>query len=334
MYKKLSLSGKLTNMRVNLAMLLFAPSAFDDSMLNYFINTRAELEGDVFPNLTARTVKIFADGVLGYPNQTSALIKPYKKFADPTCLDMGTPCEYVPNTYRSRVKVGQEKLNEIVRILDQNGFQVHIHAEGDQAVRSSLDAFAVAQEHNGALKSRANRHTLAHVDLVDKQDIPRFGQLNVSASVTFAWAAPGGFTMSLLPFLGEQRHKQLFLYKSLLKHRTRLVAVTDWPGSTLDIPQHFETGISRKIAEPYPGMPAQGEAFYATQSLTLENVIEAFTVNSAYSMFIEKLTGSIEVGKKADLVVLSKDLFAIPVDAISEVEVDMTFFNGQRVYSK
>lgn len=331
MFKTFSRAGKLSGIRVNLALLLFAPADFDEAILDYFIKTRADLEGDDYPNLSARTIKIFADGVFPYPNQTSALIEPYNKFVDPGCLDNASPCEKQQSTYRAKVKVAQDKLNKVVQVLDKQGFQVHIHAEGDQAIRSSLDAFA--QTKNGRTQTHANRHTLAHASLIHPQDLPRFTKYNVSASVTFAWAVPNMQTNVLVPFLGKERHKRLFSYKSMLDSGTRLVAVTDWPGSTLDLLQHLETGISRKTAEPYGGMPG-GNSFYGEQGLALGDVIQAFTANGAYSMFLDKQTGSIEVRKKADLVVLSKDLFAVPVEAISEVDVDMTFFNGRLVYSR
>ncbi len=331
-YKTLSKTGRLETMRVNLAMLLFDPRAFDDDMLAYFESVREELNDKAYPNLTARTVKIFADGVTD-SNQTAALQQPYNEPKDANCLSVDpATCTFVSGTHSSSVKVPQKRLNEIVQILDQRDFQVHIHAIGDLAVRASLDAFAFARATNKPARTDSNRHTLAHVDYIDATDLARFAQLNVSASVTLAWAYPARSTMSILPFVGKQRHQRLYNFKSLRENGARLVGVTDWPGSTLDLMEHLETAITRRGAEPQPANPHDGEPLNPEQALSLAEAIEAFTINGAYSMLLSEQTGSIEVGKKADLVVLSRNLFEVKPENISEVEVERTFVNGEVVF--
>ena len=333
-YKALSRTGRLKTMRVNLALLLFDPRYFNDAMLADFERVRAELNDDAYPNLTARTIKIFADGV-AESNQTAALLQPYNEPQDPKCRQADpSECTFVATGYSSSVKVPQDRLNEIVQILDERGFQVHIHAMSDLAVRSALDAFALAREANGPEPAYANAHTMAHVNYIAAQDLPRFSRLSVSASVTMAWAHPAISTMDIVPFVGDELHQRLFSFRSLHEHGARLVGITDWPGSKLDLMEHFETAITRRSAEPDPANPHDGESLNSAQALTLETVVEAYTRNGAYSMLLSEQTGYIEVGKKADLVVLSRNLFEVAVEDLSEVDVEMTFVDGELVYQK
>ena len=151
--------------------------------------------------LRSGVVKVFADGVMEYPAQTAALLEPY--------LDKsGKPTEHSGGLY-----FDPERLAKLVQKLDAAGLTVHVHAIGDRAVRASLDAFASARAANG---DRDNRHQIAHMQLVDPADFPRFKELGVLADFQLEWAKREPATEGPLePYLGSERYRYLYPAGSL-----------------------------------------------------------------------------------------------------------------------
>jgi predicted amidohydrolase YtcJ len=253
--------------------------------------------------------KIFVDGVL--EGETAALLEPY--------LDR-------PG-YRGPLKYSPEQLAAMVTKLDKRGIQVHMHAIGDRAVRAALDAVAAARAANGPSD---NRHHIAHLQLVDPADRPRFAELGVIANIQALWAYPDVYITNVnLPQVGEARVGQMYPFASLARAGATIVGGSDWNVTSMNPLLAIETAITRSDPRGIvSGVLNEDEA------LTLPQMLAAYTKNGAYLMHRERDLGTIEVGKLADLVVLSRNLFAIPPDQIGEVAVERTLLEGQTVYRR
>lgn len=253
-------------------------------------------------------IKLFADGVL--EGETAALLEPY----------IGRP------GYHGEPTFAKNELEELVTRFDAQGLQIHVHAIGDAAVRSSLDAFEKARDVNGPA---ARRHTIAHLQLVHPTDVPRFAALDVVANFQAIWAYPDEYVTALnLPVIGEERLRRMYPIASIRRAGGRLVLGTDWNVSPPDALPGIEVAIRRQ--DPTGAIPG---VLNANESIDLATAIEAYTANGAYLMHQEHETGSIEVGKAADLVVLERNLFEIPAAEIGEVRVLETFVDGRSVFA-
>ena len=257
--------------------------------------------------LRVSTVKLFADGVL--EAQTAAILEPYVGLGDYTGEPNFTP----------------PALAEFVAALDAEGFQVHIHAIGDGAIRMSLDAFEHARNVNGA---RDSRHHLAHIQLFDPDDIPRLRELGVMANFQPLWAYADEYITDLtLPFLGPERSRWLYPIRSLVDSGATVVFGSDWSVSSMNPLLGIQVGITRQ--SPYdPPTPV----WIPEERVDLQTMIAGYTIEAAKVSFLDKETGSIEVGKAADLVVLEQDLFSTPAQEIGEVKVLLTLLAGEVIY--
>jgi predicted amidohydrolase YtcJ len=262
--------------------------------------------------LRADAVKIFADGVIEYPSQTAALLEPY--------LDAhGKP---TPN--RGPSYFTQENLNQIVSLADAAGLTVHVHAIGDRAVRAALDAFAFARQHNGALD---NRDQIAHLELIDPADFPRFRELGVIANLQLLWAERDDYIVhATVPYLGPQRSRYLYAARSLRDAGALIVGGSDWGVSSFDAFEAMEHGITRSEA---PGkVPLLPE-----QAIGIQDAVDAYTRNAAFALKQERTTGSLEVGKRGDFIVLDRDVFSIDPRGLHETRVLATYLDGREVYA-
>lgn len=245
--------------------------------------------------------KIFADGVV--ESRTAALLKPYR---DGTLGILTFP---------------PEELTPLVVALDKAGFQVHVHAIGDRAVRVTLDAFE--QTDTG----RDARHHMAHLELVHPDDLSRLRKLKVGATIQPLWAFCDPYISELtLPYLDEERNGRLYPLKWLADN-AELAAGSDWTVSSLNPLEAIEVAVTRRGPTEGPG-----EAWLPEQRLDLETVLKAYTVGGAYRSFQENETGTLTPGKSADLVVLEKDLFSVPPHEIGRTRILWTFFRGRPVY--
>ena len=270
-------------------------------------------EGDVDPNfLRAGMVKVFADDEMACPTQTAALLAPY--------LDNHGK----PSKNGGKLGLDPKKFARLVTKLDAAGLAVHVHAIGDRAVRASLDAFAAARTANG---DRDNRHSIAHLQLVDPQDFPRFKAFGVIADFQLLWAKrePGN-EEPLEPFLGPNRYRHLYPAGSLLKAGAMIVGGSDWDVSSYNPFCAFQTAVTRS------GGKGQ-EALNIHEKIPLTTAVDAYTINAAFALKQEATTGSLEVGKRADLVVVDRDIFTVDPDAIGDTKVLMTYLDGRLVYS-
>ncbi|MDQ2697796.1 MAG: amidohydrolase, partial [Actinomycetota bacterium] len=232
----------------------------------------------------ATSVKVMQDGVA--ENFTASMLEPY-------CDGHG---HFTDNSGISFVP--PEILNEAVPLLDAEGVQVHFHAIGDRAVRECLDAVEHAIARNGR---RDNRHHIAHIQVVHPDDIDRFRELGVAANMQSLWATFEPQMVELtLPFLGEPRSAWQYPFGDLLRAGAVLAAGSDWSVSTPDPMAAIHTAVNRKAAPGYE--EGEYDAFLPEQSIDLATSLTAYTAGSAWVNHLDDVTGTIEVGKFADLV--------------------------------
>ncbi len=257
----------------------------------------------------ATAVKIFADGVI--EANTAALLQPYLDKAN----DAGS-LNWEP-----------EKLNPFVKLLDHEKFQVHFHAIGDRAIRVALDSLEAARKANG---SRDARPMIAHLELIDPQDIPRFASIHVVPVFQPIWAYADPYITDLtIPKLGESRSRWIYPMQSVLATGATLAMGSDWSVSSVNPLDGIEVAVTRQKPE---GPEATDQPFIPEERILLKDALAAYTIGSAYVTFRDQDTGSIETGKLADLIVLSENLFTIPPTKISEVKVLLTLLGGKEVY--
>jgi predicted amidohydrolase YtcJ len=266
---------------------------------------------------SATSVKIMQDGVC--ENFTAAVLEPY--------LD-----EHGHATENRGISfVDPEALKGYVTELDRLGFQVHFHALAERAVREALDAIEAALVANGPSD---NRHHLAHIQVVHPDDIPRFRALQAVANAQPLWAAHEGQMDDLtIPFLGEPRWRWQYPFASLVRAGASLAMGSDWSVSSPDPLEEMHVAVNRMMSSDYPHHVDHHEVFLPDERLDLATALAAFTMGSAYVNHLDGDTGSIEVGKLADLAVIDRNLFEHPVEEIAEATVEQTYVEGQRVYA-
>ncbi len=264
----------------------------------------------------ATSVKIMADGVC--ENFTAAMLEPYLDAHGHPTGNRGIPF------------FDEDELREAATALDAQGFQVHVHAIGDRAVRMALDAFEAARAANGP---GDNRHHLAHIQVVHPEDVPRFRALGVTANAQPLWAADEPQMAELtIPFLGPERASWQYPFRSLLRSGATMAFGSDWPVSSPNPLWEIHVAVNRQVPGDYPYGGVGAQPFLPDERLGLPEAIAAFTMGSAYVNHLDDVTGSIEVGKLADLVVLDRDPFEHPAAEIANARVLLTFVEGERVF--
>ncbi|MFD9127075.1 amidohydrolase [Kitasatospora sp. NPDC059571] len=259
--------------------------------------------------LASGTVKIMQDGIA--ENHTAAMLAPYLTACG--CASDNSGISFID----------PRELAAIVTRLDGEGFQVHFHALGDRAVREALDAVEAARRANGR---RDHRHHLAHLQVVDPADVPRFRALGATATIQPLWAAHEPQMDELtIPFLGRQRAALQYPFADLVNSGAPLAAGSDWPVSSPDPIAALHTAVNRH--QPGSDRPV----FLPEQRITLAAALAAYTAGSAYVNHLDD-TGTITPGKLADLAVLDRDLFARPAEEIALARVEQTFVGGRRVH--
>ena len=268
-----------------------------------FVEWRSRYQGKRFK---ATSIKIFLDGVI--ESKTAALLQPY---------DGGN--------VRGWLNLEPEVLKPLAAELDRLGFQIHIHAIGDRAVQSSFDALEFARDRNGP---RDSRHHMAHIQLFAPSDIPRFRRLGVVANFQPLWACADDYIVKMTePVLGPRRSRWLYPIRSVADTGAVIVGGSDWSVSSMNPLDAIQIAVTRRKLNVGPG-----PGWIPEELVDLPLMIAAYTINGAYVNFQEKETGSIEVGKAADLIVLDRNLFEIPKHEIHQTKVLLTVLEGSEVY--
>jgi predicted amidohydrolase YtcJ len=224
--------------------------------------------------------------------------------------------------------VDAERLKRVVTLLDAAGFQCHFHALGDRAVRVALDAVQAAREANGP---NDHRHHLAHLQMVDQAEIPRFVELGATANLQALWAAHEPQLDELgLPFLREGAEERHYPFGDLVRAGVPLAAGSDWPISSEDPIQALHVAVNRRSPEGADLPILTGEE----QCLDVATFLAAYTSGSARVAHREEDTGSLAPGYLANLVVLDPNPFAVAVEDLHTVTADSTWIQGERVYAR
>jgi predicted amidohydrolase YtcJ len=302
-YSQAEKKGALT-LRVIAAIHLGDP--LQDSMLPKLRELRARFAG---PRVHPTAVKLFADGVI--ESRTAALLAPYLDRRG----DSGTPV-YDPAA-----------LKDLAVALDRDGFGIHVHAIGDRAIRMALDAFAYARARNGAHDAR---HSITHLQLIDPDDVTRFRDLGVVANFQALWANGDEYLTELAePALGPDRSRWQYPIASVVRSGAVVSGGSDWSVSSLNPLEAIETGVTHRP----PGDTTQ-PPWNPIERVDLPTMLAMYTINAAYANHLERETGSIEVGKLADLIVLERNLFETPPEEIHSVRVLRTLLDGKTVYAR
>jgi predicted amidohydrolase YtcJ len=304
-YRELSASGDLTA-RVVLAQLWDNHRGMEQ--VDGLVEGRANAAAS---GLQAGSVKLFVDGII--ENGTAVMVQPY--------LDANG----LPTGNHGIPMIEAELLHRAVVELDRRGFQCHFHAIGDGAVRLALDALQAARMANGAADQR---HHLAHIETVHPDDLGRFASLGAVANMQPFWAMHEAQMRDLrIPVLGHDRARWQFPFRSLQGAGARLAGGSDWPVTTPNPLLEMEVAITRTDPDN-----RAGDALYPEERLSLDEALAAFTIGSAYVNHAEAEAGSIESGKRADLVILDRDIRAPDAGPLGEACVLATFVAGQLVW--
>ncbi|MGG1368144.1 amidohydrolase [Priestia megaterium] len=296
LYQKFDKQGELTT-RFHVAPELDGNLEKAQTLRNKYQSEKLQFSG----------LKQFVDGTV--TGHTAYFLKPYSDQLD-IC---GHPA------------LDPEVLIERVVKADKLGFRIRFHAIGDAAIRLALDAFEEAIRKNG---KRDSRHTIEHIEVIDSDDIGRFAELGVIASMQPDHMAASSREV-YSSIIGPEREKNVFLTKTLLNSGAHLALGTDFPISiSLNPMRQIYTAITRVDSSKNPE-----NTWHPEQKLTLAEALQAYTFGSAYGSFREHELGTIEEGKLADIVVLERNLFDIPVNEILKTKVELTISDGTIVYN-
>lgn len=232
---------------------------------------------------------------------------------------------YIGHDHAGAMFVTPDVLTKSLIELDAAGLQVKMHGYGRLAVREGLNAVEAAIKANG---NNGLRHHIDHLAQVHPDDYDRFGALPTIAGFSPLWAMPNSYETELArPILGDKRWIDSYPIASIEKLGGTFISGSDWPVSMMNPFPSIATGITRK--DP---MNPDRAPLNTGESASLDSLIASYTINAAYVMHQEDKTGSIEVGKSADLIILDRNLFDIAPAKIWDTKVLRTFFKGQAVY--
>jgi predicted amidohydrolase YtcJ len=255
------------------------------------------------PHLHVTGIKIFADGVAEYPSQTAHLSKPYKN-----------------SGRRGDLLFEHSKFRELCVAADKQGLIIHVHAIGDGAVTAALDGIAAARAANPSSKLP---HSLTHEQFVRPEDFPRFRQLGVISALQLYWAEASNDTIEILkPYLDPEIYNWQYPARSLLDNGAIISGASDWPVSTANVFRATYQAETRKGKEG---------VLDASQAMPRDAMFYAYTRNSAKAMNMDSI-GTIAPGKRADLVLLDRDVLTISPEQMRDTKVLWTVVAGKTVY--
>jgi hypothetical protein len=232
---------------------------------------------------------------------------------------------YVDPSIDALLVIEPEVLSAYVAELDKDGVQVKIHAIGDLAVRAAIDALEPVIRAAGG---NVNRHHIDHNSHVKPEDMVRMAELDIPATIWGVLNAPVAYNMEIVrPMLSDAQWARAYPNREMLDAGVHLANHTDAPQANM----WPWFGMEASVTRGYPGKP-EVPPMGLDQALTLEETIRIHTINGAWTLRLDDITGSIEAGKSADLIVLNHDLFEIPPTDIHETQVQKTLHKGRVVY--
>jgi predicted amidohydrolase YtcJ len=267
-----------------------------------FVHKQQQVYGNI-PHLHITGIKIFADGVAEFPSQTANLTKPYK------------------NSGRNGELLFDQKIfNQLCIAADKEGLIIHVHAIGDGAVKAALDGIAAARAANG---DSHLPHTLTHEQFIRPEDFPRFRELGVISALQLYWAEGANDTIEILkPYVDPEIYKWQYPARSILDNGGIISGASDWPVSTANIFRAIYKAETRKGNEG---------VLDASQAMPREAMFYAYTRNSAEALNLDSI-GTIAPGKRADLVLLDRDVLTVSPEEMLDTKVVWTMVAGKIMY--
>ncbi|KAM9864632.1 N-substituted formamide deformylase [Leucobacter aridicollis] len=302
-YVEAARAGRL-HTRVNLAFRA-DPATWRDQVATFGAQ-RDEIRALAHDRLSANTVKFFVDGVI--ENHTAVLAAPYADRPDERGL---------PNW-------AEDELIAAARAFDLAGFQLHIHAIGDDANRIALDTIAAVQATNPA---RERAHVIAHVAMLAEDQVARFAELDAIANFEPYWAQCDAVMRDLtIPHIGHDREGWQYLIGSVLRAGATVSFGSDWPVTTKDWRPAFSTAVTR-----HSHLEPDAEAWLPDERVSAGEALSAYTAGTARQALADD-RGSLHIGMVADAVWLSADPLAVDPNTIPSIDVRGTWLAGERTY--
>lgn len=271
-----------------------------------------------------RAVKLFMDGVL--ESQTAFLLEPYAQ------------AEGRPAGWRGDQIWEPENMKKCVAAVDAAGLGIHVHCAGDAAVKQTLDAIEYAQS---AVGKNDRRHCITHIFLVDPADLKRFKEMGVVAMLNAYWAQIDETYFVNGIYTGAERIAHTYPINSFFKEGIITANASDYPITAEPNPFiGMEIGVTRIAPDNYhPWVldyddPRIHGDFWPEERAQVEDMIDSFTIAQAYANFLDEVSGSLEVGKEADMIVVDRNILACPSEDIGLAQVERTIFRGRTLYQK
>ena len=286
-------------------------------------------ETKVAPGVSMRHVKLFMDGIINAPADTGAMLTPYLHNAGTEKAP-----KWAPGKNRGELYFPPQVLNPLLLKAVQAGLDPHLHATGDRAVRDSLNGIAYVRQQ---LPGNPFRPAITHAESVDPADYGRFKALDVTANMSFQWAQQAPSTVDgTNEHLGAERFSRMEPSGSIARAGGRVAYGSDWPVDPLDEFLALKIGVTRAgdPQNPHSYGPKYAGRLNDDPSLSRAEVLRTITLNAAEQLRLEKVTGSVEVGKFADLIVLDKNFMQVPEDELGRNQVLLTLVGGKVVWAK
>lgn len=328
-YKTLRTQGKLT-LRPHFAVLI-DPDKEPDNAKSVAEVARERAMFDegaptINPSLSVHTAKMFLDGVIAAPSFTGVMVEPY-------FTNHGTDesPHFTPGTSNGPAPyINRANLADLVTRLAEVGIDSHMHADGDGAVRLALDAIEDTKKAHPEFNLRP---AIAHAEIVHPADYGRFAQTGALPVLSFQWGKPAADTIEgAKDYMGPYRHALLEPQGLLDIYGARVVFGSDWPVDPLNEWLALQVAITRapvgEDKNKYQGRLG------VDPGLSLDRALRAMTIDAAFSLRVENVVGSLEVGKFADLIILDRDLFKTPNEEIADTKVDLTMVGGKVVFER
>lgn len=263
------------------------------------------------PFFEVNTLKLSLDGTV--EAKTAVTLDPY----------------LIPEGHRATPLLPPDLMEETVVMAAGKNIDLHLHAIGDGAVRTALNAVEAAR---ATYPDTSSRFTICHIEVVDSLDIPRFAALNVVGQTTPTWFE---YDYVALEYLGHERFQQLYPISSIRRHGAKITLGSDYPVTwigedALNPLFNIEMAVTRQQAGN-PDYPIQAKI---SERLSVDQAIRAHTIDAAWQLGLENDIGSLELNKLADFVVLDNDPYTIPIHDLHRIEVNRTYSDGRLVYER
>lgn len=332
-FTRLQQSGELTA-RAELALMLDPAAAAKDPIKTIaeaktLANSYDQGEIQVSPGVQMRHVKIFMDGIINAPADTGALLTPYMK-------NVGTEKapQWVPGDNLGELYYPAPVLKPLLLEAVKAGFDPHLHATGERAVRESLDGIEYVRQQ---LPDTDFRPAIAHAETVATADYGRFKALNTTVTMSHQWAQQAPFSVDgTNKELGADRFARMEPSGSIAQAGGRVAYGSDWPVDPLDEMLALKIGVTRAgdPTNPHSYGPDMAGRLNAAPGLSRAEALRSITLNAAEQLRLNQVLGSLEVGKFADLIVLEKNFMQVPEEELARNQVLLTVVGGKVVFAK